>query len=236
MGETDNIPHHVAIIMDGNGRWARERGLDRSEGHVRGAAAVYDIVRASREWGVAFLTLYVFSTENWNRPQSEVEAIMKLFCANVEQQSAELIEQGVRVVLVGSREGLSQDVLDHWDRIERATAEGDKLTLGLAMNYSSRSELVQVVRSVARDVASGALDPETITDQSVVQRLFTYPMPDPDLVIRTGGEYRLSNFLLWQAAYAELYFCDVLWPDFDRTCYRRAIDEYGRRNRRFGAL
>ena len=236
MSEQKRIPQHVAIIMDGNGRWAELRGKDRSEGHAAGVEPVRASLRAAVRNGVRYLTLYAFSTENWGRPAAEVDALMELFCQCVVNEAPELIRQGVRVCMIGDRSRFSEKVRSALESIEKQTADGKVLTLILALNYSSRSEITRAVQQIARRVAAGELAPEAITEQTLSKSLDTAPWPDPDLIVRTSGEQRLSNFLLWQASYAELWFPEVLWPDFTERDFDRALEEYARRDRRFGLV
>ena len=236
MSEQRPIPQHIAIIMDGNGRWARQRGKERYEGHIAGVEPVRAVVRAAARTGVKWLTLYAFSTENWGRPAAEVEAIMELFCKTVMGEAKELAEQGVRVKIMGERTRFSERVLDMIDYIENTTAEAKRLTLVLAFNYSSRREMVLGIRDIATQVANGTLKVEDIDEATVTQSLMTAQMPDPDMIIRTSGECRLSNFLLWQASYAEFYFPEVLWPDFDEKEFDRALEVYAQRDRRYGLV
>lgn len=236
MSETKNIPQHVAIIMDGNGRWAKQRGKERVEGHIEGVQRLRDAIKASARWGVRYLTVYAFSTENWGRPEAEVNAIMELFCKSVINESPELQKQGVRVQVMGDRAGFSEKVLAYIDRIESETAAGERLTLVLAFNYSSRSELTAAVRQIAVEVAEGRYAAEEITAQTVSDHLLSAGVPDPDLLIRTSGECRLSNFLLWQSAYTEFYFTEVLWPDFTEEEFDGAIESYMHRDRRYGLV
>lgn len=236
MSETKNIPQHVAIIMDGNGRWAKQRGKERVEGHIEGVQRLRDAIKASARWGVCYLTVYAFSTENWGRPEAEVNAIMELFCKSVINESPELQKQGVRVKVMGDRAGFSEKVLSYIERIESETAAGERLTLVLAFNYSSRSELTAAVRQIATEVAEGRLTTEQIDTQTIADHLLSAGVPDPDLMIRTSGECRLSNFLLWQSAYTELYFTEVLWPDFTEEEFDRAIESYTHRDRRYGLV
>lgn len=236
MSETKNIPQHVAIIMDGNGRWAKQRGKERVEGHIEGVQRLRDAIKASARWGVRYLTVYAFSTENWGRPEAEVNAIMELFCKSVINESPELQKQGVRVKVMGDRAGFSEKVLSYIERIESETAAGERLTLILAFNYSSRSELTAAVRQIATKVAEGRLTTEQIDTQTIADHLLSAGVPDPDLMIRTSGECRLSNFLLWQSAYTELYFTEVLWPDFTEEEFDRAIESYTHRDRRYGLV
>ncbi len=228
----ENLPRHIAIIMDGNGRWAELRGKERYEGHAAGVEPVRASLRAAARHGVKYLTLYAFSTENWGRPEKEVDALMELFCRSVVNETPELVRQGVRVRMIGDRERFSEKVRAYLDRVEQDTAAGETLTLILALNYSSRSEIVRAVRRIA---AAGT-PPEAIDESTVSQALDTADYPDPDLIVRTSGECRLSNFLLWQASYAELYFPEVLWPDFTEEQFDRAVEEYARRDRRFGLV
>ncbi len=232
----EKIPAHIAIIMDGNGRWAEAQGKERYEGHIEGVASVKACIKAARKSGVRYLTLYAFSTENWGRPQAEVDALMQLFCKSVTKETPELVEQGVRVRFIGRRDRFSEEVRSHLLHIEESTAEGDKLTLVLAFDYSSRDELVRATRSIAERVERGELKAEQIDDKLISAHLDTADMPDPDLVIRTSGECRLSNFLLWQASYAEMYFPQIMWPDFREEAFHKALEVYAERNRRYGLL
>ncbi|MDE7070258.1 MAG: di-trans,poly-cis-decaprenylcistransferase [Alistipes sp.] len=236
MSEEKRIPRHVAVIMDGNGRWATQRGLDRTEGHLRGVESVRRTIRAAVAGGVRYLTLYAFSTENWGRPAEEVAALLELFCRCVQNEAEALAEQGVRVRIIGDRERFPEEVRDSLERIEARTAAGERLTLQLALNYSSRSELARAARELCRQALSGEIAPDAIDEQTVARALYTAECPDPDLILRTGGEQRLSNFLLWQGAYAELCFTPVLWPDFTEEDFARALDQYAARDRRFGLV
>lgn len=236
MSDCKRIPQHVAIIMDGNGRWAEMRGKERYEGHAAGVESVRVSLRAAARHGVKYLTIYAFSTENWGRPEKEVDALMELFCRSVACETPELIRQGIRVRMIGDRSRFSQKVRDSLAEIECQTVGGETLTLILALNYSSRDEIVRTVRKIADRVAAGQIAPEQIGEKTLNESLDTAEYPDPDLVIRTSGECRLSNFLLWQASYAELYFPQVLWPDFTEEEFDRALEEYARRERRFGLV
>lgn len=236
MNSINKIPTHVAIIMDGNGRWAKQRGMERYEGHLAGVESVRSVVRAAVRNGVKWLTLYAFSTENWGRPVQEVEAIMQLFCRTVIGEGEELAQQGVRVKILGERTHFSATVVEMIERIESVTAAGDRLTLVLAFNYSSRREMMLAARNLASRVAAGEMTVEDITEQSISGALMTANMPDPDFIIRTSGECRLSNFLLWQASYSEFYFPEVLWPDFDEEEFDKALRVYAERDRRFGLV
>lgn len=222
--------------MDGNGRWATQRGLERQEGHIAGAEAVSAAVRAAAKAGVDYVTLYTFSTENWGRPEAEINAIMELFCHMVASRAEELAEQGVRVKIMGERSRFSEKVLSKIDDIEQTTAEGKRLTLILAFNYSSRREMLLATQAIARRVAAGEIEVKDIDEDMFSASLMTADIPDPDLIIRTSGEYRLSNFLLWQASYSELYFPEVLWPDFGEEDFNRALEMYAGRERRYGLV
>lgn len=236
MGNGDKIPTHVAIIMDGNGRWAQQQGKERYEGHIEGVASVRACIKAALRNGVRYLTLYTFSTENWGRPQEEVDALMQLFCQSVTNETPELIKEGVRVRFIGRRDRFSEVVRERLQHIEESTKEGDKLTLVLAFDYSAREELVSATQRLAKRVASGELRSEDISEQLISANLYTADIPDPDFIVRTSGECRLSNFLLWQASYAEMYFPQTLWPDFREEDFDKAIEEYALRNRRYGLL
>lgn len=236
MDSLSHIPVHVAIIMDGNGRWAKMHGLERYAGHIEGVRSVKECIKAAHRNGVRYLTLYAFSTENWGRPQEEVNALMELFCKSVSDETAELIQEGVRVRMIGRRDRFSEKVQEHLERIEHDTEKGDKLTLILAFDYSSREELTHAVRSIAEKIADRKLDVKDINEQTVIDSLYTAGIPDPDFIIRTSGECRLSNFLLWQASYAEMYFPQTLWPDFRQKEFDEAILEYSHRHRRYGLL
>ena len=236
MENVTKIPTHIAIILDGNGRWAKAQGKDRCEGHIEGVVSVKACIKAARKRGVRYLTLYAFSTENWGRPQAEVNALMELFCKSVTKETPELIEQGVRVQIIGRRDRFSEEVRERLQHIEESTKEGDKLTLVLAFDYSSRDELVRATRVIAEKVKSGELKAEEIDDAVIAAHLDTANIPDPDLIVRTSGECRLSNFMLWQASYAEMYFPQTMWPDFRDEAFDKAIEEYAQRERRYGLL
>lgn len=227
-------PRHVAIIMDGNGRWAQQRSRPRTFGHREGVEALRRAVEAAGDLGLEYLTVYGFSTENWARPADEVSALFDLLRLYVGRDLDRLAREGVRIRIVGERDGLSADIVDIIERAERLTSHNRRINLTIAFNYGGRGELLRVMKSIAADVAAGVLPVADITADQIHRRLDTHDLPDPDLLIRTSGELRLSNFLLWQAAYAELVFLDVLWPDFDRAALQAAIDEFGRRQRRFG--
>jgi undecaprenyl diphosphate synthase len=228
-------PRHVAIIMDGNGRWAKARGLPRTAGHKRGAEAVRRTVEAARDMGISYLTLYAFSSENWKRPAGEVTDLMGLLRLYLRNEIANLNKNGVRLKVIGERGRLGRDIVALIDHAESTTAGNTALTLTLALSYGGRHEIIEAARALARDAAAGRLAAESIDDFAFSQRLYTAGMPDPDLLIRTSGEKRISNFLLWQSAYAELVFLDVLWPDFGRDELEEAVRDFHQRERRFGA-
>lgn len=235
-GRTEDGPRHIAIIMDGNGRWAKARGRPRAFGHQQGVEAVREVVRSGADLGVPCLTLFGFSTENWNRPAEEVDALFGLLRRFVDADLDSLAGDGVRIRILGRREGLSDDLIEIIDRAETRTADNDRFFLNIAFNYGGRDEIVRAVRKAAAEVAEGKLPPDGIDERVFALHLDTCDLPEPDLVIRTSGEQRLSNFLLWQAAYAELVFLDVLWPDFRREHLQEAIAEFRRRRRRFGGV
>lgn len=228
------IPRHVAIIMDGNGRWAKARGLERSEGHIEGVNTVRRITEAASEDGVEYLTLYAFSTENWSRPQAEVDALMHLIGVAIERETPDLIKNNVRLTMIGDFSRMPQEALQRLEGCIEATSHCSGLTLCLALSYSSKWELTNAARILAAEAAAGTVNPATITDADLASRLATKNMPDPDLLIRTGGDRRISNFLLWQIAYAELYFTDVFWPDFSKEHFREALASFAKRERRYG--
>ena len=236
MSIVEPIPQHVPVIMDGNGRWAERHGRERAEGHAAGIEPMRATLRAAQRHGVKYVTFYAFSTENWGRPAAEVDALMELLCCCVASETPDLQRQGVRVRIIGDRSRFSEKVRSSLDRIEADTAAGETLTMVLALNYSSRDELRRAVCRLAGEAAAGRLAPEAIDERCIAAALDTHDMPDPDLVIRTSGEQRLSNFLLWQAAYAEFYFPEVLWPDFTEEEFDRALAVYARRDRRFGLV
>jgi len=229
-----SIPHHVAIIVDGNGRWAQRRGLPRPAGHQAGAEAVRRIVEESIRAGIRALTLFAFSSENWRRPRHEVALLMDLFFRALKRELPRLKANGVRLRLIGDRSAFSDRLQRRMADAEAATAGGDRLVLQVAANYGGRWDITQAARALARAVAAGELDPEAIDEGRFAAALSFPEVGDPDLFIRTGGEQRLSNFLLWQSAYAELYFTDTLWPDFDAAAFAGALQVYAGRQRRFG--
>lgn len=227
-----HIPQHIAIIMDGNGRWAEERGKPRSFGHQAGVDAVRRITSECTRLGVKFLTLYTFSTENWNRPADEVSALMGLVLSSLEDEI--FMKNNVRFRVIGDVNRLPKDVYTKLMETEEHTAKNSTMTMVVALSYSSKWEITKAVREIAQDVKNGEIEPDEITDDDINRRLETKFMPDPDLLIRTGGEVRISNYLLWQIAYSELYFCDTYWPDFDEDALAQAIISYQRRQRRYG--
>ena len=231
-----HIPQHVAIIMDGNGRWAREKGLPRREGHRAGAESVREVVEACKKLGVRFLTLYAFSSENWKRPKSEIRALMALLKEFLRVKTPEMKSQGVRLHAIGRLEDLPSDCQGElYSAIDQTSSNSD-IDLVLALSYGSREEIVDAARQLASEAANGILNPEDIDNDLMGQKLYTKNIPDPDLLIRTSGERRLSNFLLWQISYAEIVISEKFWPDFREPDLKAAIAEYGERNRRFGSI
>ena len=230
------VPRHVAIIMDGNGRWAAARGLPRGEGHRRGVEALRRTVRAAGDLGIGILTIFSFSAENWTRPAAEVSELMGLLRRFIRNDLAELHGNGVHVRVIGNRNDLAPDIRRLLEEAEELTLRNDKLTLVVAFNYGARQEIARAAQRLAIEVAAGRLPADAITAEAIANHLDAPDLPDPDLIIRTSGEQRLSNFLLWQAAYSELVFVPTYWPDFDRSTLESAIAEYRRRERRFGGL
>lgn len=230
------LPSHVAIIMDGNGRWASHRNLPRVAGHTAGATAVRRTVEAAAELHLGYLTLYAFSTENWKRPRAEVDALMKLLRKFLRKELANLQKNNIRFRMIGRSEGLDLVLLEEIRQAEEATSSNTGLNLNIAINYGGRTEIVDALRRIAWEVAAGRLNPEKITDEMISKRLYTESIPDPDLLIRTSGEMRVSNFLIWQIAYSEIYVTDTLWPDFDCTALLTALVDYQKRDRRFGGI
>ena len=228
----NKIPQHIAIIMDGNGRWAMERGKERTEGHVAGVATVKRITAECARLGVKYLTLYAFSTENWNRPDVEVAALMKLVLTNMQRELFD--DNNVRMRLIGDRSRLPKDVCKAMEKLEADTANYDRMTVTIALSYSSRWEITDAMKKIAREAAEGKLNPDEITEQTISNHLDSSFQPDPDLLIRTGGEQRISNYLLWQIAYSELYFTPVYWPDFNEEELHKAIENFQSKQRRFG--
>ena len=231
-----SVPEHVAIIMDGNGRWANARGLPRSMGHRKGVEAVRETVRAAGDMGIKFLALFAFSSENWRRPEAEVVGLLGLLKAFIRRDLGELHRQNVRIRVIGDRQNLQGDILPLLIEAEETTKDNTALTLVIAFNYGARDEITRAVASLARDVEAGRLRPQDITPALIDARLDTAGIPDPDLIIRTSGEERLSNFLLWQAAYSEFIFVPDYWPDFSRALFASTLKRYAARDRRFGAL
>ena len=229
-------PLHVGVIMDGNGRWAAAHGLPRFEGHRRGVEALRRTVRAAHELGVRYLTVYSFSSENWTRPPQEISELMGLLKFFIRGDLTTLIDSGVRVRVIGERDNLQPDIVALLEEAETRTRFNDKLDLIVAFNYGARTEIVEAARALARDAAAGRLNPEDIDEQLFATKLQTATAPDPDMIIRTSGEMRLSNFLMWQAAYSELVFLPIHWPDFDRQAFQCAIDVFRARERRFGGV
>lgn len=233
------LPRHIGIIMDGNGRWAKQRGLPRYKGHIEGAKTFRKIGEFAADVGVKCLTFYAFSTENWKRPQEEVDAIMQLFreyLIEAEERKAEGEEKGISLRFIGDRRGIPEDILALMEQTQAESSEKNNVILNIAVNYGGRHEITQGVREIARRVVSGEINPDEITEDMISQHLYTKNISDPDLIIRPGGEYRMSNFLTWQSAYAELWFTDVLWPDFTEENLVEALKEYEKRTRRFGGV
>ena len=230
------VPRHIAIIMDGNGRWAADRGLPRALGHKAGVEAVRRTVKAAAELGIPYLTLYSFSSENWSRPAEEISDLMGLMKRFIRRDLAELHKSNVRIVIIGERTNVEADMLALLDEAQQLTTANSGLTLVIAFNYGARSEIAEAARRIARQVAAGELDAEAITADVISANLSTIGIPDPDMMIRTSGEMRLSNFLLWQAAYTELVFVDAYWPDFGMELLEAAISQFRERDRRYGGL
>ena len=231
-----NVPRHIAIIMDGNGRWAEARGKNRLSGHKQGVISVLNTIEAASMAGVEFLTLYTFSTENWNRPATEVDGLMELFVASISHYTEDMIKKGVRLKFIGDRQGLSDKVRQAMETIEQRTAHNTTITVMPAVNYGGRQEILHAVKTIARDVQNSTLSIEEIDQQSFSAKLYTADTPDPELMIRTSGEMRISNFLLWQLSYAEFYICDVHWPEFSKEEFHKALESYKSRGRRFGGV
>ncbi len=236
---TSSNPHHVshiAIIMDGNGRWAKERGLPRAEGHRAGAESIREVTEACIELGVKYLTLYAFSSENWNRPQNEVDALMKLLDRFLDDKASELDKQNIRLVAIGDLDRLPAATRKRLDLIQAQTQNHQTMTLVLALSYGAREEITAAVRSIARAAVAGEISPDQIDGELIARHLYTKDIPDPDLLIRTSGEMRVSNFLLWQISYSEIVIVKKMWPDFRQGDLFAAVEEYKKRHRRFGAL
>ncbi|MEM6390412.1 MAG: polyprenyl diphosphate synthase [Pseudomonadota bacterium] len=235
-GPIENGPRHVAVIMDGNGRWAQARGKPRLFGHHAGARRVKEVVRACPDLGVRYITIFAFSTENWKRTQSEVAGLMSLFRRYIQREARDLLAEGVRVRFIGDRVKLDEKLVRLMDELELLTSDNDRVHLTIALNYGGRDEVARATKRMAREVAAGRLDPEGVDGETLARFLDTCFLPDPDLVIRTSGEARISNFLLWQSAYAEYQFIDTLWPDFTRAIFADIVGNFAGRERRFGAV
>lgn len=235
MIDPKKLPEHVAIIMDGNGRWAKHQGMDRVRGHRVGAESVREIVRTSRELGISWLTLYAFSEENWKRPNFEIRALMKLLREFLKTELDEMLENGIRLQAIGRIRKLDEKTRKTLAAVMEQTAGNREMVLTLALSYGGRQEILDAFRSLAWQIQQGTISPEQVTEETISRSLYASSMPDPDLLIRTSGEYRVSNFLLWQIAYAEIYVTPTLWPDFRREEFVRAIEDYASRERRFGA-
>lgn len=231
-----SMPQHVAVIMDGNGRWARARGLERIEGHWAGYKTLKRIVYAADDLGIRYLTVYGFSSENWRRPQNEVSGLMRLMYAAMRAELEDLIENGIRVRVIGRLHQLPDELSDIFYEAMRSTEAYTRMTFTLAINYGGRAEIVDAVRAIARDIADGRMSADDVDEASVAARLYAPEMPDPDLLIRTAGEMRLSNYLLWQSAYSEIWVTPTYWPDFTPELLLQAVQDYGKRTRRFGAV
>ncbi|MEI9475579.1 MAG: isoprenyl transferase [Deltaproteobacteria bacterium] len=232
--DKEKLPYHVAIIMDGNGRWAKKKMLNRISGHIKGIDAVREVVETCRELGIKILTLYAFSVENWKRPKEEVTALMGLLKEYLQKETAEMVENNIRLCALGRLEDLPPDVQATLSETIKETERCEGMILNLALSYGGRSEILHAVQTILLDIQKGRITPEEITFQRFSQHLWTRGIPDPDLLIRTSGEFRISNFLLWQIAYAELYVTETLWPDFDKGELMKAIADYQSRERRFG--
>lgn len=230
----DLLPRHIAIIMDGNGRWAKSRGLPRTAGHKKGADSLRNVLNACRDAGVKYLTIYAFSSENWKRPTDEISDLMQLLRHYLERELQTMHENGVRMRFIGDLSQLDTDIRSSIKDAVEMTQRNHAFNLTVALSYGSRQELARAVRRIAADVESGKLKPGEVSEEHITQALDTADLPEPDLLIRTGGEHRLSNFLLWQSAYTELYFTPVLWPDFDKVHFMEALQDYARRERRYG--
>ncbi|MEH2140625.1 isoprenyl transferase [Nostoc sp.] len=230
------LPQHVAVIMDGNGRWAKSQGLPRFMGHKRGVDALKDLLRCCQDWGIQALTAYAFSTENWKRPQEEVDFLMTLFQRVLRQELREMVEENVQIKFVGNLQALPRSLQQEISRSMEKTKDNRGIRFSVATNYGGRQEIIQACQAIAKQVQQGLLQPDEIDEQVFESHLYTAGITDPDLLIRTSGEMRLSNFLLWQMAYGEIYITDVLWPDFDRAEFHRALCAYQQRERRFGKV
>lgn len=234
--EFEKVPEHVAIIMDGNGRWARRRNLPRIQGHEEGAQSVLAALKAAKKAGVRYLTLYAFSTENWSRPQEEVDGLMSLLASFIQKHAKELLENRIRLRVMGQTDRLPKNVQRALRQLMRQSEKKYDYTLIVALSYGSRTEIAEAAKAIARKAAAGEIDPETVDEQTVANHLYLPDVPDPELMIRTSGELRLSNFLLWQLSYAELYITDVLWPDFREEQFFEALTAFAGRSRRYGGV
>lgn len=234
--DLERLPQHIAIIMDGNGRWAKSRGLPRNAGHTEGSKTLKKIVEYAEKVGIKNLTVYAFSTENWKRPKSEVDALMSLLLEYLRRAETELAGKTAKIKIIGDIDGLPIEVRQEAYKVMEMTQGNTALTLNIALNYGGRQEIISAVQKIAKDVEKDILQPMDITPELFEKNLFTYPCPSPDLVIRTSGEQRISNFLLWQCAYSEYYFTDVYWPDFSEKMFEKAIISFQQRNRRFGGV
>lgn len=230
------IPEHLAIIMDGNGRWAERRGLPRSAGHRAGLERIREIIEACLEYGVKYLTLYAFSTENWNRPAAEVDFLMNLFLEALQNEVPKMHQQRIKIRFIGLKDKLAPELVELMEKTEKMTSANNALTVNIAINYGGRSEILAAVKGIARQVREGGLEPDRLQEEDLAKRLFTSGQPDPDLLIRPGGEKRISNFLIWQTAYTELYFTDHYWPEFSKEHLLAAFESYSNRERRFGRV
>ena len=233
------LPQHIAFIMDGNGRWAKERGLDRSEGHKAGAKVFRRITEYCADIGIKYVTFYAFSTENWNRPKTEVQALMKLFkeyLLEADERERENDIRQSRIRFIGEREGLPKDLLKLIEKAERKSNKYSKITVNIALNYGGRAEITHAVKEIAKKVQNGEMSVDDITEQTVSDNIYTAGQPDPDIIVRPSGEYRLSNFLQWQSAYSEFWYSDILWPDFTEENVNDIIRDFQKRNRRFGGV
>lgn len=232
--EEARLPAHVAIIMDGNGRWAQSRGLPRTAGHKKGAEALRSLLVECQDMGIRYLTIYAFSSENWNRPQTEVSDLMQLLRFYLEKELRTLIKHGIRLKVIGDLSQVEPAIRKQIEKAEQRTTENDRFQLTVALSYGARNEILQAVQAIASAVQRGEFEAADVTEDTISQHLYTAELPDPDLLIRTGGEQRLSNFLLWQQAYTELFFTPVFWPDFSIEHFKTALDEYAKRERRYG--
>ena len=231
-----DFPEHIGIIMDGNGRWAKKRGLPRSIGHKKGAATFRSITKYCSKIGIKYLTVYAFSTENWRRPKEEVDYLMKLFDSYLREALEDFKEENIKVIFLGDKKGFSKSLQDLIKKVEEASSSKDGMVLNIAMNYGGRKEIIYAIKSLIFDAKENGINLNEITEQMISDRLYTSGQPDPDLIIRPSGEYRISNFLLWQSAYSEYVFMDILWPDFKPEDLQKALNEYASRNRRFGGV